>query len=123
MARHNEVGKDGESIAAAYLLREGYELLENNWRYRKAEIDLIARQGDTLVFIEVKTRKNTFFSDPELAVDQKKQNLITNAAMVYMERIGHEWEVRFDIIAVIYESEDSFDIRHYEDAFFPGLQP
>lgn len=122
MAQHNETGKTGENIAAEYLQREGYFLLEQNWRHRKAEIDLIVKQNDILVFVEVKTRSNTFFSDPELSVDEQKQALITNAAMVYMEEIGHEWEVRFDIIAVILESEDSFDIRHYEDAFFPGMR-
>lgn len=122
MARHNELGKTGENIAAVYLEKEGYLVLEKNWRHRRAEIDLIAKQGDVLVFVEVKTRSSAGLNRPEDAVTKDKQALLTDAASVYMEELGHEWEIRFDIIAIIYFSNTSFDLKHYEDAFFPGWE-
>lgn len=120
MKKHIGLGKRGESIAAAYLVKEGYEVLEKNWRHRRAEIDLIARKDEVLVFVEVKTRSTAWLRRPEEAVTQAKQALLANAASVYMETIGHEWEIRFDIIGIIYHGATSYDLQHYEDAFFPG---
>ena len=122
MARHNDIGKLGESIASNYLLDEGYQLLETNWRFRRAEIDLIAKDGDILVFIEVKTRSSAAFGEPEEFVTPEKENLIAAAASAYMEAINHDWEIRFDIISILLKSEQSYSIKHLEDAFFPGLE-
>ena len=120
MSKNMEVGNHGESIAKDYLIKKGYEILETNWRFSRAEIDLIARDGQILVFVEVKTRSTAMFGEPELAVNQHKQNLLTDAANVYMEHINHEWEVRFDIISIILHGE-KYDLQHFEDAFFPGI--
>ena len=120
MATHNELGKKGEEVALNFLRKKGYEILELNWRHRKAEIDIIARVDEVLIFVEVKSRSSDYFGRPETFVDTKKQQLIADAASVYMEEIGHEWEVRFDIISVLFHNEAYQSVDHFKDAFFPG---
>ncbi len=121
MAHHNDIGKAGEAIARQYLEEKGYRILEENWRYRRAEVDLIAMDGRTLVFVEVKTRNTTAFGAIEDFVTQKKEDLMAAAAHAYMDEIDHDWEVRFDIVAVLYLDRQSYSVKHLEDAFFPGL--
>jgi putative endonuclease len=120
MAKHNEIGLRGEQIATDYLEQKNYKILDRNWRYGRAEIDIVAMDGATLVFAEVKTRSNDLFERPESAVDDKKRRLLARAAVAYMRKIGHEWAIRFDILAVILRG-DTFFIDHFEDAFFPRL--
>jgi putative endonuclease len=120
MAKHNEIGLRGEQIATDYLEQKNYKILDRNWRYGRAEIDIVAMDGATLVFAEVKTRSNDLFERPESAVDDKKRRLLARAAVAYMRKIGHEWAIRFDILAVILRG-DIFFIDHFEDAFFPRL--
>jgi len=122
MAHHNEVGQTGEALARRYLEEKGYRILEANWRYRRAEVDLIAMDGAILVFVEVKTRGSAAFGRPEEFVTRYKEQLLTDAAMAYMEAIGHDWELRFDIISILYQSEQDYRIEHFPDAFFPGLE-
>lgn len=118
MAKHNETGKQGEEIAYQLLLAKGYTILETNWRYRRAEVDIIAKEGDILVFIEVKTRSTDHFGKPEAFVTDRKKEFLQTAASVYMEEIGHEWEIRFDIIAVLLHPTRAAEVEHFEDAFF-----
>ena len=122
MARHNEIGKKGEAIAKAFLLSKGYQFLEANWRFKRAEIDLIFKDDEILVFIEVKTRSSDHFGQPEEFLSENQERLITTAASAYMESINHDWEIRFDIVSIIFQSEQSYSIKHIEDAFFPGLE-
>ena len=122
MARHNDIGHAGEAIAKRYLEERSYRILETNWRYRRAEVDLIAMDGKTLVFVEVKTRNSTAFGEIEDFVTRKKEDLLIAAAHAYMEHIDHDWEIRFDIIAILYLDEQSYSVKHIEDAFFPGLE-
>ncbi|MCB0546770.1 MAG: YraN family protein [Phaeodactylibacter sp.] len=122
MARHNEVGKKGESLARYYLEEQGYRILEANWRYRRAEVDLIAMDGPVLVFVEVKTRASDAFGKPEEFVTTQKEKLIVDAAIAYMEAIGHDWELRFDIISILYQNDSDYQLEHFRDAFFPGLE-
>ncbi|MEN0003467.1 MAG: YraN family protein [Bacteroidota bacterium] len=121
MAKHNEVGQAGEAFAASYLQAKGYTLLEQNWRYSRAEVDIIAKEGDVLVFVEVKTRSNLAFGLPEDFVTKRQEQYLAEAASVYMEHIGHDWEVRFDIIGVRWKANGQHQLKHYPDAFFPGL--
>ncbi len=121
MARHNQTGKLGEAIARRHLEEKGYRILQANWRYRRAEIDLIAMQGDILVFVEVKTRSSVGFGRPEEFVTPYKEQLLTAAAIAYMEETGYEEEIRFDIIAIVYRSPEDYELEHFPDAFFPGL--
>ena len=118
MASHNELGHKGEAIACDYLADKGYQILEKNWRFSRAEVDIIAKDGEILVFIEVKTRSNNTFAEPEEAITSKKEALMADAAAIYMEKIGHDWEIRFDIITVCLQPE--LKIKHYIDAFFPN---
>lgn len=121
MAKHLETGKKGEEMAVSFLEKSGYQILATNWRHRRAEIDIIAKDEDILVFVEVKTRSDDFFGNPSSFVSAKKERLLFDAANVYMEQIGHDWEIRFDIIGIVLWSADRVDFRHFKDAFFPGL--
>jgi putative endonuclease len=114
-------GKWGEDLAASYLVQSGLEIVERNWRYKRAEIDLIAREAGILVFVEVKTRSYTSFGQPEAMVDGTKKRYLIDAAMAYMRSIGYEWEIRFDIVAIVGDPEKGSRINHFRDAFFPGL--
>ncbi len=120
MAWNNILGKRGEELAVSFLEKKGYQILEINWRYRRAEVDIIAMDGAILVFVEVKTRNDNHFGEPEVAVDQKKEELLATAGAAYMRRIEHDWEIRFDIISIIYKNDQNFSIKHFEDAFFPN---
>ena len=106
-------GKQGEAQAEEYLKQKGYEILERNYRYKRAEIDLIALQGNTLVFVEVKFRSNDYFGYPEEAVTIKKQQHIIHAADQYIHEKNWLQPIRFDIIALLNKTE----LRHFEDAF------
>ena len=106
-------------MAVKRLESENYKILARNWRYSRAEIDIIAKQEDILVFIEVKTRTSEYYGKPEDAVSSYKEGLILDAAQRYMEQIGHDWEIRFDIISIIVTaSGDLKKLDHYQDAFF-----
>ncbi len=120
MAESHELGKQGERIAKNYLVNLGWIILETNWRYSKAEIDLIAKEGDVLVFLEVKTRSDNYFGEPEDFVAFKKEHLMASAASAYMEQIDHEWEIRFDIIGIVMDNQQQYHLKHIKDAFFPG---
>ncbi len=118
MSRHNEIGALGEQIATDFLKNKNYEILERNWRYKKAEIDIIARQNETLIFIEVKTRSYAYFGRPEEFVTSHKEQLVSEAANEYMIQINYDWAIRFDIISIIYKNENEFEIEHFEDAWW-----
>jgi putative endonuclease len=119
MARHNEIGKQGEKLAEQHLRQKGYTILALNWRAGRSEVDMIARIGNTLVFVEVKTRNTEFFGLPESFVTEKKQQQLAQAAETYCTRhTNGEMEVRYDIIAVIIHADEE-KILHFEDAFFP----
>ncbi len=121
MAKHNELGKRGEEIARKTLEDKGHVILESNYRYGRAEIDLISRYDDLLIFTEVKTRSSNFFGPPELAVNDKKINLIVRAAQAYLYDNDYEKEIRFDVISIVITNPSNIQIKHFEDAFFPGM--
>lgn len=121
MAEHNELGQRGELMAQTFLTDKGYKILHVNWRIRKLEIDIIAMDGETLVFVEVKTRQTLLFGEPENAVNYKKQRSLIHAANAYVVRYRIENDARFDIISIIIE-RNSTVINHFPDAFYPTLQ-
>lgn len=118
MAEHNDTGMAGEELATEFLTKEGYAILERNWRFGREEIDIIAKKDDILVIAEVKTRSSNFFGEPEEFVDRQKQRALIKAANAYVERKGLDVEVRFDIISVILTSREK-KVYHIEDAFSP----
>jgi putative endonuclease len=114
----NSLGRESEQRAKAFLESKGYTILETNWRHLKLEIDLIARHAETIIFVEVKFRKNDDYGEPELFVNRKKQNFIIKAANAYLELHNIQYESRFDIVAL---SKKRNEIIHLEGAFFPTL--
>ena len=116
MASHNDLGKKGEALAEEYLSRNGYKILAKNWRYLKAEIDLIAQKNDTLAIVEVKTRSSIAIAVPEDAVNKKKVKLLVSAANEYVIQQDLDIEVRFDIIS-IHKKGEKYNLNHIKDAF------
>ncbi len=116
-----EVGDLGERLAADYLAQAGYEILERNWRFHRAEVDLIARHENVIVIVEVKLRHGQYFGPPQVFISKKKQRLLAFAASAYQEQLDHAGQVRFDAVAITQDRVGNYRIQHLPDAFFPGL--
>ena len=116
MAEHNELGKKGEKLAIDFLIKNGYQILEKNYRYLKAEVDIIAQKENILAVVEVKTRSTDYFGDPQDFVNPKKIKLLLSAIDYYVIEKDLDVEVRFDIIAIIHKNNNT-KIEHLEDAF------
>ena len=119
MAEHNDLGKWGEDVALAYLLDHGYRLLDRNWHQGHRDLDLIMQQVDTLVIVEVRTRRNNLFMDPEQTVDALKMLSLSKAANAYIRLHRISLNIRFDIVAITGTPSSDFTINHIEDAFYP----
>lgn len=117
MARHNELGKEGERRALQMLKAKGYIILETNWCNYKVEIDIIATDKDELVIVEVKTRSTDYFGDPEEAVGPAKARNLIGAAEAYIELNDVDMDVRFDIVSIILK-DGKANINHIIDAFY-----
>ena len=110
-------GEKGETIAAAYLKKNGYRILETNFRCSLGEIDIIARDKEDLVFVEVKTRKSLDLGYPEQAVGIKKQKKISQLALFYLQKKNlTNAKARFDVVAVMM-SETSNEVKLIKNAF------
>jgi putative endonuclease len=126
MAQHNDLGKWGEETAIDFLTKQGYVLLEHDWRYgrSKVDIDIICKTPDrhSVVFVEVKTRASEQLTEPEDAVDIRKIRHIGRAADNYVKMNDVVEELRFDIITIVGTPNDTdININHIEDAFNPLL--
>jgi len=117
MAQHNELGKKGEQLAVSFLLENDYEIIERNYRFDKAEVDIIARKNEILAIVEVKTRSTADFGNPQDFVKPKQIQRLVKAVDEYVTVSGLDVEVRFDIIAIIKENKN-FKIEHLENAFY-----
>jgi len=118
MSIHGEFGKKGEQLASEYLEKKGYSILRRNYRYLKAEVDIIAQKEGVLAIVEVKTRTTEFLQGIEAAIHRKKIRLLVMAADHYVQEHDLDVEVRFDIITLLH-TDGRFMITHLEDAFFP----
>ena len=116
MAKHNKLGKEGELIAFMFLQKENFRILKTNWRYQKAEVDIIAQKDDFLVFVEVKTRGSKKFGKPEEAIDKKKIALYKDAAEGYLGQYPSEVEIRFDVVSIVIATDET-QIEYFPDAF------
>ena len=105
MAAHNELGKWGEDLATAYLEQKGYTIVERDWKSGRRDIDIIAIDGNTVVFVEVKTRKNSVFGEPEEAIDFHH----------YVKYKHIRQPIRFDIVSIVGTIGQTPDIRHIQD--------
>src|SRR5476651_2421351 len=120
MAKHLDLGRKGELLAKTHLLNLGYEILDENWTYGKAEVDIIAYKNSVIIFTEVKTRTGSGFGQPEDFVDNRKQRLLADAADEYIYLMNHQGEVRFDIVSVLFDRNNNYTLNHIEDAFWPS---
>jgi putative endonuclease len=111
------LGQRGENVAAKFLRNNGYKILIRNFRCATGEIDIVARDGKTIVFVEVKTRQNDDPA-PEEQVNDPKRHQITKAAKFYMSRYGvPPPPARFDVVAIVWPTGREPQIRHTPDAF------
>ena len=112
------LGAEGEDRAAAHLVRRGYRILDRNTRAAGVEIDLVARQRRTIVFIEVKTRRTRTHGPPEAAVDLRKQRRLTRAAAAWLRTHHHRaHSIRFDLITCEPDPSGNWHLHHIENAF------
>ena len=117
MAQHNELGKKGEQLAVDFLLNNSYDIIERNYRYQKAEVDIIAQKDDILAIVEVKTRSTADFGSPEDFVKPKQIKNLVKAVDAYIIERDLDIEVRFDIIAIV-KVKNGYEIEHLENAFY-----
>ncbi len=119
MATHNDLGKTGEELSVLYLEDLGYDILDQNYVYKNAEVDIIAMHKNELIFVEVKSRSSTNFGFPETFVVPEKQKQMAKVANEYFDKINFEGEIRFDIIAIVFTRDGKHQLKHIIDAFFP----
>ena len=116
-----ELGKKGEELALRFLKKRGYRIIEKNYVCKMGEMDIIAREKDTLAFIEVKTRTTTEFGPPQLAVNSSKQRQLSKVALTYLKaKQLEDVKARFDVVAILLDQKgeeielikDAFDLRY-----------
>ncbi len=113
-----KLGQQGEELAARYLQAKNYRILERNYRRARGEIDIVAQQDDTLVFVEVKTARSDSFGPPAAWVDAKKQAQLGQVALHYLQENEIEnMDCRFDVVA-IHARSGKWEIQHIENAFW-----
>jgi putative endonuclease len=112
-----QLGQAAEDLAAHHLKKQGFTIKARNYRYQRAEIDIIAQKSNLLLFVEVKARSNDQFGHPEAFVTPKQQLLVRAAAEHYI--IAQDWNhpIRFDIIAILQHNGNQSQLTHFEDAF------
>lgn len=117
MAQHNDLGKKGEILAVEFLEKNNYRILERNYRFDNAEVDIIAQTSNILAIVEVKTRSSSEFGNPEEFVKPKQIKNLVKAVDEYVTLNNLDLEVRFDIIAII-KNKEKLAIEHLENAFY-----
>lgn len=117
MNHRNSLGKQGENLAIATLQKEGYCIEATNWRSGHKEIDIIALKDEMYIFIEVKTRTNTRFGQPEIAIHENKIRHITSAACDFLINKKYK-HIRFDVISIVIKYRQVLDYLHIKDAFY-----
>ena len=120
MAFHNDVGKKGEDIAFNFLKKNGYQVLDRNWGYKKGEIDIIAIHDNHLVIVEVKTRSVYYHAETDDMIGNRKLKKIYETADRYIELKNIDLEVRYDLIIVILHGS-TWTVEHITDAFYPFM--
>lgn len=118
MAKHNELGARGEEMATDYLKDKGYRIKERNFRYGKGEVDIIAEESGTVVFVEVKTRSNTTYGAPREAVTPYKQEMLRKTATYYLlHKSVPNTCGRFDVIEILFQGDGKYKLTHIRNAF------
>ncbi len=117
MASHNETGKKGEELAAAWLEKSGFSLLHRNWRHSHYEIDIIASKNDKVHFIEVKTRSSNRFGFPEESVSDKKIENLMQAAEEFLHRHPDWKNIQYDVLAITLSNNQEPSFFFIEDVY------
>ena len=117
MSTNYQLGRQGEAAAAKFLTTNGYQILERNYRYLKAEVDIIAKKNNSLVAIEIKTRSSDFFGAPETFLKPQQQQRIVGAIDHYVKQNKLDVDVRFDIISILKKGH-KLSINHIPNAFY-----
>ena len=112
-----DIGRQGEDAAAAFLQRAGFSLLARNWRHGRWELDIVCREKDTIVFVEVKTRSHNTYGGPIAAITRTKQHILCRAASAWLTTY-HRWDTpcRFDVICAL-KQDDGYHLEHLRHAF------
>ena len=115
-----ELGRAGEKSAVRFLRRKRYRIVARNYRCPMGEIDIVALDGATIVFVEVKTRSDREYADPQDAVNAAKQRRLVRAAKVFLQHTRSQGRAcRFDIVAVTLDGQKAYEIEHFVNAFVP----
>lgn len=120
MAIHNELGKKGEKEAILFLERKGYRIRHLNWHSGRKELDIVAELENELIVVEVKTRRNQQYGQPEESINEQKLRRIVSATDAYVRKFRLDIPVRFDIISILGE-ESPYEIEHIKNAFYPPI--
>lgn len=120
MVSQREIGELAEGIAEQFLIKLGYTILDKNWYYGHLELDIVARDGDELVIVEVKSRNGIRYEHPSEAVTNAKIKRIVEAADAYILEKDLELETRFDVVTIIFLAQ-KYELEHFKDAFYPTL--
>ena len=118
MAMHNDLGNEGEQDAVNFLIEKGHTILERNFRFGHAEIDIISQKGNILHITEVKTRSSSAYGEPESFVNQQKIELLVKATDFYIKKKDLDAEIQFDIISIV-KNNAEFSLNYIEEAFYP----
>lgn len=117
MASHNRLGQEGETLAAQWLEQNGFALLHRNWRHSRYEVDIIAARGDTLHFVEVKTRRSTRFGEPEESVGRSKIRYLLKAGAAYQYEYPQWKKVQYDVLSITLLPEGDMECFFIEDIY------
>ena len=115
--KNHDLGKRGEEIATKFLQEKKYEILHQNWRYQKAELDIICKDQGILVIVEVKARSSNRYGEPETFVSRTQQRHLIRAVNAFVEHFDWQGEIRFDILSICFYP--FLKIKHLKNAFYP----
>lgn len=115
---HIELGQNGEQIAVNHLVNKGFEIIERNYKWKNAEIDIICKKNNLLIVVEVKTRNSIALGEPYLSVTRSKQKQIIKVTNRYIELNNVQEEIQFDVVSIILNQHQT-KIEHIENAFYP----
>jgi putative endonuclease len=120
MSKSRELGNNGEELAVAHLKSIGYQILDLNWFSQHLELDIVAKDGEELVIVEVKARGSDSYEHPSEAVSNKKIRFLVNAAEAYIKEKDFNGDTRFDVISIIFLGKTT-ELEHFVNAFYPPL--
>jgi putative endonuclease len=121
MLTPKELGKKGEDLAVGYLKKNGYQILARNWHFDHKEIDIIAKQQEELVILEVKTREGDYFEEPWEAISVRKIRNLVEAADAWILEHKSDATTRFDVVSIVFSNGVTYELKHFEGAFIPPV--